>query len=85
MQFGTRTDPLSKDTIDSVLRHREVGRAKDLSAHPRRRIQVNQKALKLNGTNQLLVYADDVSIVGGNVHSIKKNTDASLLLVGRLD
>ena len=24
--------PLSKDTIDSVLRHREVGRAKDLSA-----------------------------------------------------
>ena len=27
--------PLSNDTIDSVLRHREVGRAKDLSA-PRR-------------------------------------------------
>jgi len=25
---------LSKDTIDSVLRHREVGRAKDLSAPP---------------------------------------------------
>jgi hypothetical protein len=25
---------LSKDTIDSVLRHREVGRAKDLSALP---------------------------------------------------
>jgi hypothetical protein len=24
--------PLSSDTIDSVLRHREVGRAKDLSA-----------------------------------------------------
>jgi hypothetical protein len=28
--------PLSNDTIDSVLRHREVGRAKDLSAPPRR-------------------------------------------------
>ena len=27
--------PLSNDTIDSVLRHREVGRAKDLSAPPR--------------------------------------------------
>jgi len=27
--------PLSKDTIDSVLRHREVGRAKNLSAPPR--------------------------------------------------
>jgi len=27
--------PLSNDTIDSVLRHGEVGRAKDLSASPR--------------------------------------------------
>jgi len=27
--------PLSNDTIDSVLRHRKVGRAKDLSAPPR--------------------------------------------------
>ena len=27
--------PLSNDTIDSVLWHREVGRAKDLSARPR--------------------------------------------------
>ena len=27
--------PLSNDTIDSVLRHREVGQAKDLSAPPR--------------------------------------------------
>jgi len=26
--------PLSNDTIDFVLRHREVGRAKDLSAPP---------------------------------------------------
>jgi len=26
---------LSNDTIDSVLRHREVGRAKDVSAPPR--------------------------------------------------
>ena len=28
--------PLSKDTIDSVPRHREVGRAKNLSAPPRK-------------------------------------------------
>jgi len=27
--------PLSSDTIDSVLRHWEVGQAKDLSAPPR--------------------------------------------------
>jgi len=32
LQFGTRTDPSFQKTINSVLRHREVGRAKDLSA-----------------------------------------------------
>ena len=30
-----------------------------------RRVQVMQDALKLNGTHQLLVYADDVNILGG--------------------
>jgi len=41
-----------------------------------RRAQVNQDGLKLNGTHQLLVYADDVGILGGSVHTIKKNTEA---------
>jgi hypothetical protein len=45
-----------------------------------RMVQVNQDGLKLNGTHQLLVYADDVHIVGGSVHAVKKNTEA--LLVG---
>jgi hypothetical protein len=34
LQFIHEETPLS-DTIDSVLRHRELGRAKDLSAPPR--------------------------------------------------
>jgi len=36
-------------------------------------VQVNQKDLKLNGTYQLLVYADDVIIMGGCVLAIKEN------------
>jgi hypothetical protein len=40
------------------------------------RVQANQEGLKLNGTHQLLVYADNVNIVGGSVHAIKKSTEA---------
>ena len=40
-----------------------------------RRVQVNQDGLKLNGTHQPLVYID-VNILGGRVHTIKKNTKA---------
>ena len=45
-----------------------------------RRVQVNQNGLKLNVTHQLLVYADDVNILGGSVHTVRKNREA--LLVG---
>ena len=39
-------------------------------------VQVRQDGLQLIGTHQLLVYADDVDILGVNVHTIKKNTEA---------
>jgi hypothetical protein len=39
-------------------------------------VQVNQDGLKFNGTHQLLVYADDVNILGGSLHTIKKNAEA---------
>jgi hypothetical protein len=40
-----------------------------------RRVQVNQDGLKLIGAHQLLVYADDVDILGGSVHNMKKNAE----------
>jgi len=41
-----------------------------------RRFQVHQDGLKLNGTHQLPVYADDVNILGGSVHTLKENAEA---------
>jgi hypothetical protein len=42
-----------------------------------RRIEVNQEGLKLNGTNQILVYVGD-NILGGRVNAKKKHTGTSL-------
>jgi hypothetical protein len=41
-----------------------------------RRVQVNQNGLKLNGTHQLLAYADDVNILGGSIRAVKENAEA---------
>jgi len=47
-----------------------------------RMVQVNQDGLKLNGTYQLLAYADDVNILGGSVHTVKENA-AALMVASR--
>ena len=41
-----------------------------------RRVQINQDGLKLNGTRQLLAYADDVNIWGGCIRTLKENAEA---------
>jgi hypothetical protein len=38
-----------------------------------RKVQENQVGLKLNGTHQLLAYADDVNLLGDNIRYYKEN------------
>ena len=40
-----------------------------------RRVKIKQEGLKLNCKHQLLVYADDVNMLGGSIYTIKKNTE----------
>jgi len=35
-------------------------------------VWVNQEDLKLNGTHQILIYADDVNIQCGSLHTLRK-------------
>jgi hypothetical protein len=37
-------------------------------------VQENQVRLKVNGTHQLLVYADDVNLQSDNIDRMKKDT-----------
>jgi hypothetical protein len=43
-----------------------------------RRVQVFQDGLKLNGTHQLLVYSDDVNILGGREYYKEKRRSFGL-------
>jgi len=44
-----------------------------------RKVQAKKEGLKLKGTYQLLVYVDDVNILGGSIRTIKKYTEALIV------
>jgi hypothetical protein len=42
-------------------------------------VQASQCVIILNSKDQFLVYADKVNILGGSIHTIKKNTEILLV------
>ena len=40
--------------------------------------------MKLNGTHQLLAYADDVNILGGGIHTLKENVESLVAATGEI-
>jgi hypothetical protein len=45
--------------------------------HASRKVQKNQVGLKLNGTRQLLAYAEDVNVLRYDIDTIKKNINVN--------
>jgi len=70
--FPIRNGLKQVDTLWQLLFNFALGYAN-------RRVHVNKDGLKLNGAYQLLVYADDINILGRSVQTIKENPKALIV------
>jgi hypothetical protein len=66
--FLTQNDLKQEDALSSLLFNFSL-------EYAIRKTQENQVGLKLNRTHQLLAYADDMNLLGDNIHTINKNTE----------